>query len=125
MVIVIVDPKIKDVQAKVGKIRWDWYVIGGRWDGIMCGLPKIDDKQGGFNFGDQFHTLERNTCKVSKIKSKPFAILTPDGVCHERGEMRWFGYGDKEEQPNEWNKEAKKIFAKYPNHTAVSLDVHI
>ena len=35
------------------KSKWDWWVVGGRWNGAVKGEPRGDEK--GFNFGEEFH----------------------------------------------------------------------
>jgi hypothetical protein len=126
------DPKCEECHGK-GEVastynqdsKWDWYVIGGRWDGVMCGLPAIEDGRGGFNFGDNFHTIERNMCPVSEIKTTPFAVLTPEGKWIERGDMGWFGMVANEKDKDSWEAEFEKIKKAYDGYTAVSLDCHI
>jgi len=103
--------------------QWDWWRVGGRWDGEMTGTPHVTDN--GFNFGAECETIENNSCKVKDIKPDfiPFAIVTPDGTWHERGNMGWFGIVTNEK--DNWDKEAKNIFTQYPEHIAVLCDLHI
>lgn len=105
--------------------KWDWYVIGGRWDGVMCGLPEIDDGQGGFNFGDEYHTLERNYCRVDEVKITPFAIVTFDGTWIEKGAMGWWGIVTNEKDQQDWETQWERIKKAFGGYIAVSLDVHI
>jgi len=105
--------------------KWDWYRVGGRWDGAM-----VDNKQtseNGFNFDDMHETFENNSCFVRQIKKDwtPFAIIAPDGKWHEKGEMGWWGIVDNEKEENKWDEEALKIFSAYPDNMVVSVDVHI
>lgn len=89
------------------KSKWDWFAIGGRWDGSLNG---------------------ENVAKVSEViaqKWYPFAIVTPDGEWHERGEMGWFGLAMNEKLNSEWNAEVDTILAKYPDHIATVVDCHI
>lgn len=117
----------KHMSTSNEKARFDWYRIGGRWDGVMCALPEIDDREGGFNFGDGYETLERNSCLASEIKMKntAFAVLTPDGEWHERGDMGWWGMVNGEKDKDVWEKEFRALLKKWKNCTAVSVDVHI
>lgn len=107
--------------------KWDWWVIGGRWDGRMLGLDEIDDGQGGFNFDDTFHTLKRNSAHIDDIAPDfvPFAFVTPDGKWHEKGKMGWWAVTHGEQPEHEWKKEWENALKKYPNSIAVSLDCHI
>jgi hypothetical protein len=105
--------------------KWDWYRIGGRWDGVMCGLPKIPDDKDGFNFGDEYTSVERNICPVTEIKSTPFALVTPQGHWIERGDMGWWGIVTDEKDDDDWEKEFEKIKKAFDGYYAVSLDCHI
>src|SRR5262249_37176096 len=58
--------------------KWDWWVIGGRWNGVIRDHPKGDGT--GFNFGEQYHQLEENMLPVKSLDHKLtcFALVTPD-----------------------------------------------
>ena len=106
------------------KSKWDWYRIGGRWDGWITGNERESD--GGFNFGVQHETVAHNIATTEQALERdkiPHAIVTPDGEWHERGEMWWFGIMLTESDG--WDVEAKAILAKYPGHRIVILDAHI
>jgi hypothetical protein len=166
--------------------KWDWYAIGGRWNGylndydpeqdpdnfetcICCGGSGnrsdmvevvVDPKTGQENrkfkdawakqcngcngchgtgktlkYSSQWPQQDSNVMPVAevlkKIKSKggqkyiPFAILSPNGVWHERGEMGWWGIVSNEKKGKNWSKEAKVILQKYKDMVAVVVDIHI
>jgi len=106
--------------------KWDWYRVGGRWDGEMLGLD-IESEDGGFNFSPEHESLENNSCRVKDIHKDfiPFAVVTPDGLWHEKGEMGWWAVVTNEKSDSKWKREVKSIFKKYPDHWAVLLDCHI
>jgi hypothetical protein len=94
--------------------KWDWYVIGGRWDGW------INDKETNSetvadNIASTADALRRN-----KI---PHAIITPDGQWHEHGQMGWWGTLITENDG--WESEAKALLARYPDCNVLILDAHI
>jgi hypothetical protein len=61
--------------------KWDWYSIGGRWDGW------INDKEtSSESIADNTATTEHAIAR-EKI---PHAIVTPDGEWLERGQLGWF-----------------------------------
>lgn len=69
-----------------------------------------------------------NIVPVSKIPKNylPYAIVTPDGEWHEKGEMGWFGLSSNEKDSKEWENICKGIFSKYAEeYLAVVVDCHI
>jgi hypothetical protein len=96
------------------KSKWDWYVIGGRWDGW------IKDRE-----SDAESVLD-NTAPTEVVIARdkiPHAIITPDGEWHEHGHMGWFAILVTENQ--NWDLEAKELLARYPGYRVVILDAHI
>jgi len=103
--------------------KWDWYSFGGRWNGEMIGKP--EGSENGFNFEAKYRQLGKNQCLVKEIAKDflPFAIITPNGEWHEKGEMGWWGMVSNEKDT--WSKEAREILKQYPDHIAVLIDAHI
>jgi hypothetical protein len=94
--------------------KWDWYVIGGRWDGW------INDKEASSeSVGDNSATTEEAIAR-NKI---PHAIVTPLGEWLERGQMGWFATLITENE--HWDSDGKAILARYPGHRIVIVDAHI
>jgi hypothetical protein len=94
--------------------KWDWYVIGGRWDGW------INDRD------TSAESVLDNTAPTEDVIARdkiPHAIITPDGEWHERGHMGWFAILVTENQ--NWDPEAKELLARYPGYRVVILDAHI
>lgn len=82
--------------------KWDWFVIGGRWDNIIDG----------------------NWCKVSDLKDNPFfAIVTPDGEWHEKGHMGL--WTDVTNANAHWDEDAIALFEQYSDHFVILVDAHI
>jgi len=108
--------------------KWDWWVIGGRWDGAIQGEYR-ESHDHGFNFGEEHHQIEYNSIPVEKLPEEfyPFAIVTPDGVWHEKGEMGWFGMATNEQQDSVWLDEVRSIIEQYKNRriVAIGCDLHI
>ncbi|HUS48894.1 MAG TPA: hypothetical protein VMZ91_01910 [Candidatus Paceibacterota bacterium] len=113
------------------KSKWDWYVIGGRWNGQVQASPR-NDGEGGFNFGDEFHQIYENITTVEdyiiqiekEIAYSPYSIITPNGEWFEKGEMGWWGIVSNEN--TDWEKVSMEILKKYKeNHVIVGVDVHI
>jgi len=107
--------------------KWDWWVVGGRWNGAITSDPK--NSEDGFNFGHEYHNLESNTIKVAELPKPiprdiiPFAIITPDGSWNEKGKMGWWGVvTDKQD---DWVEVARQILEEHRNCIAVGCDLHI
>jgi len=94
--------------------KWDWYVIGGRWDGWITGKEtngeRVED-----NIAGTGQAIERGIV--------PHAIVTPDGRWHERGKLGWFATLITENE--DWDAQAKEILDGYPGHRFLILDAHI
>ena len=101
--------------------RWDWWVVGGRWDGEIRGKRRGT----GFNFGFEHQQLSYNTSTASNLAAGihndevqcPFALVTPDGNWY--GERRWF------EEQDEWKEQALELLEKHAHCIAVGCDLHI
>ncbi len=104
--------------------KWDRYRIGGRWDGEIAGKP-ADSADGGFNFSPEHERLDNNIARVKDMATVPFAILTPDGEWHERGQMGWWGIAHNEKPDDAWAREVEQIKAAYGDHHIVGVDCHI
>lgn len=135
------DPECEDCQGTGTRMstsnpnaKWDWWVVGGRWDGWILG-PKFEEScrdQNGFNFGDEHHQPDRNMRVIKDIPIKeesdhytPFAVLTPDGSWHEKGEMGWWAVVSNEKDKDDWRAAVQHIYSLYPNSIAVACDLHI
>lgn len=107
------------------KSKWDWWRIGGRWDGWLRGLEALPGD--GFNFGPQYESAERNICPVMEISPPfpPFAIVLPDGTWAEKGEMGWWGIVSNAKDKARWEEQTQTIFAQYADCIAVAVDMHI
>ena len=101
--------------------KWDWYRVGGRWDGsILEHLPT--DLAAARNLTD---AVSRNSARAGDLLpgSVSYAIITPDGEWIARGKMGWFGMSRDEK--DDWDENSTQIFRAYPDHTAVLYDLHI
>jgi hypothetical protein len=140
--------------------KWDWWVIGGRWQGDLD--PDYDYEKDERNWetcdlcngtGDRKDLTPAswkkecggcNGChgKGTKIKWTlaphevgniklvseildyvPFAIVTPDGRWHEKGNMGWWGIVSDEQE--NWSAIAKRILQEHQSCVAVLCDLHI
>ena len=94
--------------------KWDWFVIGGRWDGWINDCDTSSEAVSD-NIATTEAVLERN-----KI---PHAIITPDGQWHEHGQMGWFGIMLTENDA--YQSEARLLLGQFPGQHIIILDAHI
>lgn len=112
--------------------KWDWYRIGGRFDGLVTDNPQESDN--GFNFHPKHQTLVNNSVPVEYILAQhaegeelfsAYALVTPDGKWIERGQMGWFGMSSGDKPENVWEAERLNIYRKFRSYDLVILDCHI
>ena len=101
------------------KSKWDWYEVGGRWDG---GIP--------MKTNTKLEIKSCNECKVSQIDmdkiSPPYAYIDTNGNWNERGKMGWFGISTNDKDEKSWNDEFKNFIKSQKKSTIVTLvDCHI
>jgi hypothetical protein len=97
--------------------HYDWYTLGGRWDGIFAGLfegasPETDIVGG---------RVDGNVCPVAALPSDlfPNSIVTPDGQWHFFG---WRLFGDT---PDAQGLEMiRGISERFGTCYAVAVDAH-
>lgn len=100
--------------------KWDWYVIGGRWDGFFA------DREAGDPYANR---IDGNIASVQDAKSLgeeklPFAVLSPEGW-HERGQMHSFATVSGEKEQSNWMDEVSSLYDRYPDHHVVAVDCHV
>lgn len=88
------------------KSRWDWYEIGGRWDGKL-------------------HPDGKNVFPLTELKPgwHVFAIVTPDGEWHQEAQMGWWGMTSNEDK--DWPQKMYEIASSFPDHYGVLVDARI
>lgn len=108
--------------------QWNWYRVGGRFDGWITQNPQ--ESGNGFNFDAKHETLANNSISVAdllKIDEPyiPYALVTPDGEWIERGQMGWWGISSGDKSQDVWNAQVLSIYEKFNQYDAVLLDCHI
>ncbi len=105
---------------------WDWYEIGGRWQGYIAGkrTPKA--------LGAPM-TLTGNTLLAADLLAAPdfadrlpYAILTPRGEWIERGGFVNTRKGRRfRELPQAaWRRKVRHVLGEFPAYRVVCVDVH-
>lgn len=94
--------------------KWDWWVIGGRWDGIFEEYDRLPDKNAAYGEELVTHTV----C---------WGLVVPDhnGVSRwaEKGKMGWFGMSSNNNE--NWDAIRSELFTKYKEFIFVAIDCHI
>jgi len=96
--------------------RWDWYEIGGRWDGYIPYSRQNSIKA---------ETLAKGDYLADCL---PCFVLTPDGVWLEH-ERFYFSNNGKESQKEAlddktWLSIIREVLSRWPNHRVVCVDIH-
>jgi hypothetical protein len=104
--------------------KWDWYDIGGRWNGFLP-LKEKDDN------GNPICT---NMARVDEIdwnylfenKYVPFCFVTEGGCWEEKGEMGWWGITINEQPEDVWDIKFKNYIRTLdPDCEVTVIDFHI
>jgi hypothetical protein len=109
---------------------YDYYTVGGRWDGILTG--NIQQSCNGFNFDDKHHTIENNSIPVMDLIKKYHSsneiyhtVFDRKGTLCKGENIGWFGSSTNVKEIDEWKKEYLQILEDAKNDYVVNLDAHI
>lgn len=119
---------------------WDWYRIGGRFDGAIKGAYRAESCpacSAGGQAGTDCHyrsgthdQLQHNIVPVAQLgEVRPFTVVAPDVVAHRS----WWDatvpsdidgcHGDFVEDPD-WDRTCATILLTHRDHVAVGVDYH-
>ncbi len=104
--------------------HWDWYRVGGRWDGEL--IDNYQSSDNGFNWDDKHQTVSNNRVPVAGWKSS--SEFGAFGIVFEQdGKPQWadryLPSWTSKELPV-WEAELSEIMGKLTEHDIVVLDVH-
>ncbi len=91
------------------KSKWDWWGVGGRWRNEL----------------DGGNVLGVDALLALPEPYIPYAVVTPDGEWHEKGQMGWWGMSSNDKKQDKWQSEVIALYKQYPDHLAVLCDLHI
>ncbi len=107
---------------------WDWWRIGGRWDGNIIGAERLSEDS---HYSDAWETLERNAVPVEMAAEyATYTVVTVNGFQHR--EIRnpdWDGTWEDDSPPYEIPNPAfmewrcRELMA-HRGGTAVVVDYH-
>lgn len=91
--------------------KWDWYEVGGRWDGLLPG-----------------NSMPAGSLRRSQLLKKlaPYDFITPDGVWHSKALRVTRGWPPLviEKSDRRWLAELKAALEAHPAHRVVGVDRH-
>lgn len=137
--------------------KWDWYVVGGRWSNLlllkngeysdsakikdidwdkMKELKRVESEaiwdskpEGIFKYySGIFENDTKETFLERASEFSTYAVVTPDGEWHAKGEMGWFGVSSEDdEDATKWSKGFYDTFIKNadPETEIAIVDCHI
>lgn len=79
--------------------RWDWYSIGGRWDGFL----HYKDAEPGLEETNEAYIHELDMDYL--LEHIPFCFVTEDGEWMEKGEMGWWCSVSNEKPEDSWKQQ--------------------
>lgn len=117
--------------------QWDWYEVGGRWDGLLqlkesSHTEPVLSRHYSETEADVEERRQTHQTSVAQVKDVDwgkteitFAILHNDEWM-ERGEMGWFGMASNEKPEGDWDKEFKRVIDSLdPEDEVTVVDCHI
>ncbi len=119
--------------------KWDWYSIGGRWDGRYKEFKSQDDDNilsvdklfnASNRYIDVLESLNWDMTRLDKLDIKPpnpfsFALVTPGSDWFSRGEMGWWAVVSCETETQTFYRGFIKLLERYRGHEVVVVDLHI
>lgn len=122
--------------------KWDWYVVGGRWRGLLDAKIGGHGERSGYDFEKDLHDCsfgrfkrpyddgKFDVARVRDIESLDtywfHDMLTPDGVWHNSEFYVPEGINGKYFFQNTWFNDGmlEKIKERYPDCLAIVVDYH-
>lgn len=106
--------------------KWDWYCIGGRWDGYL--YLKETDSEGNRIGVNHAYMNEIDWDYMFEQNRYSFCYVTEEGDWIERGNMGWWGCVSNEKDLDIWETEFKnyiKSLDPEDNLLVTVVDFHI
>ena len=100
------------------KSKWDWYALGGRWNGMIAKYLKPDAPEPENN-----NIVPLAHIDIENPDFGVFAIVTPDGEWHQRAEMGWFGMTTNDNDA--WEQDMATLLKQHEACIGVLVDCHI
>lgn len=89
--------------------KWDWYCVGGRWNGFLVLKERKED--GSIIEVNEAYFNEIDWDYMKEWNRIPFCFVNEDGEWYEKGEMGWFAITTNEMEEDTW----RATFEEYIN----------
>ena len=100
--------------------KWDWYSIGGRWDGFL----HYKDEEPGFAETNEAYIHELDMDYL--LEHVPFCFVTEDGEWREKGKMGWWCSISNEKSEETWKQQFVDYVKSLDTNCLVTVvDFHI
>ena len=80
--------------------KWDWYCVGGRWNGFLVLKERRED--GSIIEVNEAYFNEIDWDYMKEWNRIPFCFVNEDGEWYEKGEMGWFAITTNEMEADTW-----------------------
>lgn len=107
--------------------KWDWFILGGRWSGMIQlkeGAEGLKGESGVFDNETGIDQAKKGD--ITNLNDlKTFAIVK-GGKWYEKGQMGWWGIVIDGKDEEQWEEEQKKLIEGLPDDNLISIyDCHI
>ena len=104
--------------------KWDWYCVGGRWNGFLVLKERAED--GSIIEVNEAYFNEIDWDYMKEWNRIPFCFVNEDGEWYEKGEMGWFAIVTNEMEKNTWQATFEEYISTVEDECLVTVvDFHI
>lgn len=104
--------------------KWDWYCVGGRWNGFLVLKERKED--GSIIEVNEAYFNEIDWDYMKEWNRIPFCFVNKDGEWYEKGEMGWFAITTNEMEEDTWRATFEEYISTVEDDCLVTVvDFHI
>lgn len=104
--------------------KWDWYCVGGRWNGFL--VLKERAKDGSIIEVNEAYFSDIDWDYMKEWNRIPFCFVNEDGEWYEKGEMGWFAITTNEVDKDTWRAAFEEYISTVKDDCLVTVvDFHI
>lgn len=104
--------------------KWDWYCVGGRWNGFLVLKERKED--GSIIEVNEAYFNEIDWDYMKEWNRIPFCFVNEDGEWYEKGEMGWFAITTNEMEEDTWQATFEEYINTVEDNCLVTVvDFHI